>query len=151
MIDWSNIDRGCNVENFIFNFYDFIVWRSNNSKYSKFEFSYRTSVEHFYPQTPMDGYERMDKKYLDSFGNLCLISRSMNSKFSNSMPKAKYDNFGMVQEVKNGLSLKLLEMMDVVEEKNEWLEEEIMNYEKLCKKIIYKALCDECGNLVECV
>ena len=67
------------------------------------------------------------------------------------MPKAKYDNFGMVQEVKNGLSLKLLEMMDVVEEKNEWLEEEIMNYEKLCKKIIYKALCDECGNLVECV
>ena len=48
-INWEAIDRGCDVENFIFNFYDYLVWQGNLQKYNKFEFSYRTSVEHFYP------------------------------------------------------------------------------------------------------
>ena len=67
----------------------------------------------------------MNDDVLHSFGNLCLISSSMNSKFSNNMPKAKLANFGLDEEVRNGLSLKLLEMMDVVKEKGDWSENEI--------------------------
>ena len=139
-IDWNQIDCGCNVQNFVFNFYDFITWKANPSKYSKFEFSYRTSVEHFYPQNPMPGYDNLKGRGLDSFGNLCLISRGMNSKFSNNMPKAKLDNFGLVEEVRNGLSLKLLEMMDIVKSKGDWGVTEIKNFDKFAKNRILEAL-----------
>ncbi len=143
-IDWSQIDCGCNVHNFVFNFYDFITWKENPAKYPKFEFSYRTSVEHFYPQNPMPGYDNLKDKGLDNFGNLCLISRGMNSKFSNNMPKAKLDNFGLIEEVRNGLSLKLLEMMDVVKSKGDWGETEINEFDKLAKKRILEALKQIC-------
>lgn len=73
----------------------------------------------------MKGYPVLNDDVLHSFGNLCLISSSMNSKFSNNMPKAKLANFGLDEEVRNGLSLKLLEMMDVVKEKGDWSENEI--------------------------
>ncbi len=138
-IDWSQIDCGCRVPNFVFNFYDFIIWKENPKKYPKFEFSYRTSVEHFYPQNPMPGYDDLKDKGLDDFGNLCLISRGMNSKFSNNMPKAKFDNFGLVEEIRNGLSLKLLEMMDVVRE-GDWGESQIKEFEERSKNQIREAL-----------
>ena len=67
----------------------------------------------------------MNEDVLHGLGNLCLISSSMNSKFSNNMPKAKLANFGLDEEVRNGLSLKLLEMMDVVKVKGDWSENEI--------------------------
>jgi len=153
-IDWGRIDQGCSVHNFIFNFYDFITWQKwqndpkshNDSEdydsedYSKFDFSYRTSVEHFYPQKPMKGYPVLNDDVLHSFGNLCLISSSMNSKFSNNMPKAKLANFGLDEEVRNGLSLKLLEMMDVVKEKGDWSENEIKVFNEEAKQRFQEAL-----------
>lgn len=150
-IHWNMIDQGCGVPNFVFNFYDYLTWRLNPIKYSKFEFTYRTSVEHFYPQTPMPGYENLEGKGLDDFGNLCLISRGMNSKFSNNMPKAKLDNFGLVEEVRNGLSLKLLEMMDVVRQKSDWGKEEIADFENSARARIYQALQDINGNQIKVI
>lgn len=64
----------------------------------------------------------------------------MNSKFSNNMPKAKLDNFGLVEEVRNGLSLKLLEMMDIVKKDGDWGEQQIHEFEKLSKERILEAL-----------
>lgn len=139
-IDWGRIDQGCSVHNFIFNFYDFITWQNAPQKYPKFDFSYRTSVEHFYPQKPMKGYDCLNEDVLHSFGNLCLISSSMNSKFSNNMPKAKLANFGLDEEVRNGLSLKLLEMMDVVKEKGDWSENEIKVFNEEAKQRFQEAL-----------
>ena len=139
-IDWGRIDQGCSVHNFIFNFYDFITWQNAPEDYSKFDFSYRTSVEHFYPQKPMKGYDCLNEDVLHSFGNLCLISSSMNSKFSNNMPKAKLANFGLDEEVRNGLSLKLLEMMDVVKVKGDWSENEIKVFNEEAKQRFQKAL-----------
>ena len=52
---------------------------------------------------------------LDDFGNLCLISSSMNSKFSNNMPLAKKSNFGS----DDNASLKLSLMMQQAENWNE--------------------------------
>mgnify|MGYP003082092183 CR=1 FL=1 len=146
-IDWGAINQGCNVQNFIFNFYDFILWREKSGQdeklgqddksvqHDKFDFTYRTSVEHFYPQKPMPGYEPLPPEYLNSFGNLCLISSGMNSKFSNNMPKAKYDNFGSSEEMRSALSLKLQEMMERVKD-GEWEIEQIKaHYEEAQERI----------------
>ncbi len=134
-IDWGAINQGCNVQNFIFNFYDFILWKKKLGQHEKFYFTYRTSVEHFYPQKPMPGYEPLPPEYLNSFGNLCLISSGMNSKFSNNMPKAKYDNFGSSEEMRSALSLKLQEMMVSVKD-GEWEKEQIKaHYEKARERI----------------
>lgn len=134
-IDWGAINQGCNVQNFIFNFYDFILWSEKSGQHEKFDFTYRTSVEHFYPQKPMPGYEPLLTEYLNSFGNLCLISSGMNSKFSNNMPKAKYDNFGSSEEMRSALSLKLQEMMERVND-GEWELEQIKaHYEKARERI----------------
>lgn len=155
-IDWGAINQGCNVQNFIFNFYDFILWSEKleqhlqrkksgqhetleqdekSRQHEKFDFTYRTSVEHFYPQKPMPGYKPLPTEYLNSFGNLCLISSSMNSKFSNNMPKAKYDNFGSSQEMRSALSLKLQEMMVSVKD-GEWEKDQIKaHYEEAREKI----------------
>ena len=127
---WEMIDNGCDVENFVFNFYDYIIWKNDNKgKFSRFEFTYRTSVEHFYPQTPMAGnLELKDEDGLNDFGNLCLISRGMNSKFSNNMPMAKYKNFGN-EVLAQDLSIKLIEMMDIVRIKGDWGKDEISDFE----------------------
>ena len=77
--------------NFIFNYLDYLIWQDKGGtqgKYQDFEFSFRSSVEHFYPQTP-DGIEGMTTDDLDSFGNLCLITHSQNSLFSNKPPLEK--------------------------------------------------------------
>lgn len=139
-INWRRIDCGCNVHNFVFNFYDFVTWETDPKTYSEFDFTYRTSVEHFYPRKPMEGYPQLEEEVLDSFGNLCLISRGMNSKFSNNMPKAKLNNFGRVEAVRNGLSLKLLEMMHVVEQEDHWGTEQIREFEEGAKRRIQDAL-----------
>ncbi len=138
-IAWGAINQGCNVQNFIFNFYDFILWREKSGQYEKFDFTYRTSVEHFYPQKPMPGYEPLPPEYLNSFGNLCLISSSMNSKFSNNMPKAKYDNFGSSEEMRSALSLKLQEMMERVKE-GEWEKDQIKAHYEEARERIKNAL-----------
>lgn len=165
-IDWGAINQGCNVQNFIFNFYDFILWREKlgqhlqreklrqreksrqdekleqdeeSVQHEKFDFTYRTSVEHFYPQKPMPGYEPLPTEYLNSFGNLCLISSSMNSKFSNNMPKAKYDNFGSSQEMRSALSLKLQEMMENVKD-GEWEKDQIKAHYEEARERITNAL-----------
>lgn len=159
-IDWGAINQGCNVQNFIFNFYDFILWREKleqhlqrkksgqhetleqdekSRQHEKFDFTYRTSVEHFYPQKPMPGYEPLPTEYLNSFGNLCLISSSMNSKFSNNMPKAKYDNFGSSKEMRSALSLKLQEMMERVKD-GEWEIEQIKAHYEEARERITNAL-----------
>lgn len=138
-IDWGAINQGCNVQNFIFNFYDLILWSEKLGQYEKFDFTYRTSVEHFYPQKPMPGYEPLPPEYLNSFGNLCLISSGMNSKFSNNMPKAKYDNFGSSEEMRSALSLKLQEMMVSVKD-GEWEKDQIKAHYEEARERITNAL-----------
>ena len=81
-----------NIENnLVFNFLDYLLWLEHRTKESvkSYEFSFRSSVEHYYPQHPLDGQVQLDAGTLNSFGNLCLISHSKNSRLSNFMPAAK--------------------------------------------------------------
>lgn len=111
-IDISKLNQGTAVENFVFNYLDYLLWQDYRDKkeYFKvddkeafedkrildFEFTFRSSVEHYYPQNPIDKSFALtddDATWLDNFGNLCLISRSKNSRLSNFMPAAKKDYY----------------------------------------------------------
>jgi hypothetical protein len=112
-IDTNKLNQGTAVENFIFNYLDYLLWknyRTTDREYFKivdeqaftdnrvkdFEYTFRSSVEHYYPQHPIDEnliLKGQDANWLDNFGNLCLISGSKNSRLSNFMPAAKKDYY----------------------------------------------------------
>ena len=108
-IDNAKLNQGTSVENFTFNYLDYLLWQNyrngkeyfkiesenpfEDSRIKEFEYTFRSSVEHYYPQHPIEGNPKIDEKWLNHFGNLCLISTSKNSRLSNSMPKAKKDHY----------------------------------------------------------
>jgi uncharacterized protein with ParB-like and HNH nuclease domain len=111
-IDINKLNQGTAVENFIFNYLDYLLWQDYRAdkKYFKikngqafadnrvkdFEYTFRSSVEHYYPQHPIDEnliLQGQDADWLDNFGNLCLISGSKNSRLSNFMPAAKKEYY----------------------------------------------------------
>lgn len=116
-LDLSLLDKGTDVENFVFNFLDFKLWKDKVEGSSSFEFAFRSSVEHYYPQNPIAKDHKIDASIYNLFGNLCLISSSKNSKLSNHMPEAKKDYYVRV----NPDSLKQKEMMKL----SRWEEEQI--------------------------
>ena len=55
-----------------------------DKRITNFEYTFRSSVEHYYPQNPIEGKQsEIPQKWLHNFGNLCLISSSKNSKLNN--------------------------------------------------------------------
>lgn len=129
VLDEAYLQQGTGVQNFIFNRLDYLLWNKLVSKqFDKhtdgidvgyitarlkgFSFTFRTSVEHYFPQTPL-GSDPMVKTAelpngVDTFGNLCLISRSDNSKLSNYLPTAKKEHYEKATTVE---SLKQVFMM----------------------------------------
>lgn len=96
--------------NLVFNFLDYLLWLEYqaDAKVKAYEFTFRSSVEHYYPQHPLPGHAPLDAETLNSFGNLCLISHDKNSRLSNFMPLAKkefYQNNG-IDSVKQHLMMK---------------------------------------------
>lgn len=115
------LHQGTGVQNFIFNRLDYLIWRRLSAgesvdgirsedlgkHFSEFQFSFRTSVEHYFPQTNPFGATKM--KDVDRFGNLCLISPSSNSKLSNYSPldKAKfYQKNNRAESLKQAIMMK---------------------------------------------
>jgi hypothetical protein len=128
-IEESKLDRGTNVENFVFNYLDYLLWNKNKTEYRTFEFIFRSSVEHYYPQHPIEGNISLAQEVLDKFGNLCLISSSINSKLSNYMPAAKKDHYNrnpIIESIKQRLMMKY----------DTWGEIEINKHGKEMKNII---------------
>lgn len=83
-----------NIENnLVFNYLDYLLWKDAPKEYKDFEFSFRSSVEHYYPQHPITGDLLNDDELLNCFGNLCLIQHGNNSRLSNHLPKAKKEYY----------------------------------------------------------
>ncbi len=121
--------------NLVFNYLDYLLWCDNvqNKKddvITQFEFTFRSSVEHFYPQHPLDGHRVLADADLHRFGNLCLISHSKNSKLSNLQPTAKRDHFKAAIADKSIDTLKLYEMIKLMNAANEWTETQIAEHEQ---------------------
>ena len=108
-IEIKKLNQGTSVENFIFNYLDYMLWQQyrdgniefftiegriiNDTRIKDFEYTFRSSIEHYYPQNPIDRNPKINEEWLNNFGNLCLISTSKNSKLSNYMPNAKKDHY----------------------------------------------------------
>ena len=56
-----------------------------------FVFTFRSSVEHYYPQNPKEETVEkvIDTPHLHCFGNLCLVTHEQNSSLSNNDTNAK--------------------------------------------------------------
>jgi hypothetical protein len=112
IFDLNKLDKGTSVENFIFNYLDYLLWKQDRTKYDDFKFSFRSSVEHYYPQHPLEGLTVLDQSDVDKFGNLCLISSNTNSRLWNLPPEAKRTYF---KETNSHESIKQKIMMDYEE------------------------------------
>lgn len=110
-LDGGNYKLGVQTPHIVFNFLDYLLWKNDKKKYEDFEFEFRNSVEHWYPQNPSDGsFDSWNNK--DTFGNLCIISRNVNSKFSNLSPESKMKSYEKM--VRKG-SLKLRIMGEIIQ------------------------------------
>lgn len=121
---------------YAFNFVDYILWKNREElgrkykgvKFDHFKFAYRRSIEHWFPQHPNsdEKIEKMDDQFLHSFGNLCIITDSQNSKFGNLVPSAKYKQW---EGIFDRQSLKL-QIMASITEKTKWESDQIKGLEK---------------------
>ncbi|MCY7135642.1 DUF262 domain-containing protein [Streptococcus gordonii] len=136
----GSIKKYGDIPVYAFNFVDYVLWKNRSDlkeKYSSvefeaFKFAYRRSIEHWFPQNPNghDGESQLPAEFLHSFGNLCIITDSQNSKFGNSYPEAK-----LKQWEKEGIfyrqSLKLQMMAEITKQKDSgWETDQIKELEK---------------------
>ena len=137
-LDLGNYERGVQTPHVVFNYLDYLLWKDDKERYEDFVFEFRNSVEHWYPQHPSDGtIEPWDGR--DVFGNLCIISRSVNSKFSNLSPESKMKSYKKM--VQRG-SLKLRIMGDIIEggSSEKWRQSECAKHEKEMIRLLCRAL-----------
>ncbi len=142
-IDEGRLNQGTDVENFIFNYLDYLLWKDwdnleglDEKIKNNFEFTFRSSVEHFYPRNPIDGNKlEDDNDIVNNFGNLCLVTRSRNSQVSNHMPGTKKDLYREIQERdKKSISLKLEIMLSRLEKEKDWGKKQIIEHRKNMRK-----------------
>ena len=128
---------------YAFNFVDYVLWKNREElkkdydvKFEDFKFAYRRSIEHWFPQHPNsdERVEKLDDKFLHSFGNLCIITDSQNSKFGNLVPSAKYKQW---EGIFNRQSLKLQMMADVTVKNDKWGIREIQSMEKEVERYVH--------------
>lgn len=113
---------GFGFERIVFTYLDYILYRDGYSYKCEdgliieplkddWQFQFRNSIEHFYPQNPVEEQPSMkwEPDELNSFGNLALITVSGNSKFSNLPPEGKVKSYKNIFE--QSLKLKIMKSM----------------------------------------
>ena len=115
----NNYNLGTKTPHIVFNYLDYLLWKKYKDEYKKFLFEFRNSVEHWYPQNP-SGFPQYEDK--DRFGNLCLVTTKINSKFSNAAPNGK---IAYISEIMKKQSIKLQIMKEytkTIDDVNSWRE-----------------------------
>jgi hypothetical protein len=117
--------EGFDIARIVFTYLDYLLLRGTPRN---FKFQFRNSIEHFYPRHP-DREQTgapVSGGSLDLLGNLALVSVSANSKFSNSLPKAKSENFKDTIEVQ---SPKLERMAEITRSEG-WGDEQVERHHR---------------------
>lgn len=110
---------GFHIGRIVFTYVDYLL--ATNAPNGDFRFTFRNSIEHFYPQGPDPELESAygtlsDPLDRDLFGNLALVTVRDNSKFTNLPPFMKAQSQAIVAQ-----SLKLGEMAKIAKaEKRAW-------------------------------
>lgn len=114
---------GFQIERIVFTYLDYLLWRDGYSldgkilieKQRNYQYQYRNSIEHFYPQHPAEK-KAWDSDDLNSLGNLALITVTGNSKFSNNDPMGKISTYSSIINQ----SLKLIVMKEMTLNNQNW-------------------------------
>jgi hypothetical protein len=78
--------RGVEFRHYWFYKLEFVLWYlpgNTDAKWRSFRFTAKNSVEHISPQNPVKQDDNRVDNMLHRFGNLALVSRSLNSEYSN--------------------------------------------------------------------
>ncbi|MDP0492509.1 MAG: DUF262 domain-containing HNH endonuclease family protein [Verrucomicrobiota bacterium JB023] len=129
----SVLSFGAIKNNLVFNFLDYVLWLklTKETPIKTYEFTFRSSVEHYYPQHPR-GHEQLPPEVLNQFGNLCLISHSKNSRLSDFMPTAKKEYYvkGQLDSIKQHLMM----------QEDPWDTAAILRHSAAMKKVLIESL-----------
>ena len=129
-LDNKDFSLGVGTPHVVLNYLDFLLWKNKYERNIDFEFEFRNSVEHWYPRNPSEGtFDRWEDN-VDRFGNLCLIQRNINSRFSNMSPEAKKSTFkDMIK--KGSLKLRIMsEMTQGINASQQWKESIFAQHEQ---------------------
>ena len=91
--------KGCHgtaFKHYWFQKLEYVLWKNwenrNEPAYKNYRITSKNSVEHIFPQNH-EFKEKLEVNYLNSFGNLGLLSVSQNSSYSNQDVKKKKVDF----------------------------------------------------------
>jgi len=112
---------------------EFVLWFYKNDekhggdRWKNFTFRAKNSIEHISPQNPKeyDPY-KVSENVRDMFGNLALVSRSVNSEFSNNPFTVKQEQFLS----KNATQVDSLKMDLIYQNNKEWGDEFVLKHQK---------------------
>ena len=139
----GDFNQGVNTPHIVLNYLDYLLWKRSDER-DDFDFEFRNSVEHWYPRNPSEGtFEQWThEEGVDRFGNLCLIQRAANSKFSNLAPEAKKANYpNMI--AKGSLKLRQMASLTVAGEGKDssqrWKDSVVLQHEKEMLELLKNA------------
>lgn len=142
-------ESGTATPHILFNYLDYLLWKKEPHSYNDFTFEFRNSVEHWFPQNPSDGTIKPwdddswgitadQKSTVDRLGNLCLVQRNVNSRFTNNSPASK-KTMWEDSTIKKG-SLKLRLMSEATKDDKEWRTTACSEHEEAMIKILEEDL-----------
>ncbi|YCM43574.1 DUF262 domain-containing HNH endonuclease family protein [Verrucomicrobiaceae bacterium 227] len=121
-------EHGVEFRHYWFYKLEFALWflgKGNDPRWGKFRFTAKNSVEHISPQTPVKEDNNMVKDMLHRFGNLALVSRSLNSEYSNLPFNEKRQRF-----INNNKSRVDSLKMSIIYETETWSDELALQHER---------------------
>jgi uncharacterized protein with ParB-like and HNH nuclease domain len=130
-------EEGCNFAHYLFYKMEYMLWWKNkrtkeHSYWDTYRLSSKNSVEHINPQTPK--YNQSQISYLNTFGNLVLVSREVNSSYSNKSFKEKQAQF--IDKRDNGHQIDSLKSDIIYSTKvEEWGNNECEQHLRVMEKI----------------
>ncbi len=132
--DWvDTYCAGTGTPHFLFNFIDYLYWlkkdayKTKDFEFKEFDFKYWNSVEHHLAQNKAANIAGAER-YIDNLGNLCLISKSSNSRLSDRVVQEKVDFYGS-----GNIGPKRQRMYAKTETPYTWGEEQICaHYKEVC-------------------
>lgn len=120
---------------------EYILWEKysplkNDSRWNEFKISAKNSVEHISPQKPKEtDTNKVTGEMLNKFGNLALVSRSINSEYSNLPFNEKRQRF------KNNNRIKLDSLkMDLIYSNEVWNDQKAQQHQDEMINIINEYL-----------
>lgn len=171
----SAAKKGTGTSHFLMNMLDYLIWDAEHSKnnsstciqplinkhkdildkecegihqqiFDNFQFRYRNSIEHFFPQNPSSTTDRgeeseVSKELRDNIGNLCMMTRSENSRRGNLFPSAKVEQYSSSDQ-----SLKFHIMAALLKKEETWNNNTVKKHATTMHKLLQEFLSCECDS-----